>query len=135
MAMTHVLVIDDDRSVSIAIEALLLNQNCSVVLADSGEIAKSFKNSHFNVAMVDIVMPGMDGFETIKVFRKRAPKVPIIAMSGFRFSNSTAAAPDFLSMASKLGANYCLRKPFTPLQLMTAINSCLCEAPRIARAL
>jgi CheY-like chemotaxis protein len=134
MAMTHVLVIDDDRSVCSAIEALLLNQDCSVVLADSGEIAKSFKNSHFDVIMVDIVMPGMDGFETMKVFRKRTPAVPIIAMSGFRFSDSAAAAPNFLLMASKLGASYCLRKPFTPLQLMTAINSCLEEMPKAAHA-
>jgi CheY-like chemotaxis protein len=78
--------------------------------------------------MIDIFMPGMDGLETIKGFRERAPTVPIVAMSGFRFRNSCMApAPDFLGMAAKLGATYCLQKPFGPQQLMTAITTCLGE--------
>jgi CheY-like chemotaxis protein len=78
--------------------------------------------------MVDIFMPGMDGLETIRGFRERAPTVPIVAMSGFRFRNScTAPAPDFLGMAIKLGATYCLQKPFGPQQLMAAITACLGE--------
>jgi len=76
------------------------------------------------VIILDIVMPGMDGIEAIKIFRERAPLMPIVAMSGIRFSEATADAPDFLRMAATLGANYCLRKPFTLDQLMRAINSC-----------
>jgi hypothetical protein len=45
-------------------------------------------------------------------------------MSGFRFRNSMPSAPDFLGMAARLGATCCLRKPFTPQQLMAVINSC-----------
>jgi len=122
--MTRVLVIDDDRSVCIAIEALLLRRTCSVVLAESGDVSKTFDESEFDVIIVDIVMPGIDGFETIKILRARAPKIPIVAMSGFKFSDSNAPAPDFLRMAATLGASYCLRKPFDLLQLMAAINSC-----------
>jgi len=124
--MTRVLVVDDDKSVCSAIEALLLQRNCSVVVANSGEVAKTFEKSDFDVIVLDIVMPGIDGFEAIKIFRDRAPAVPIVAMSGFKFSNPSADAPDFLRMATTLGANYCLRKPFTLDQLMSAINSCIC---------
>lgn len=122
--MTRVLVIDDDRSVCTAIETLLLQRTYSVVLADSGDIAKTFDESEFDVIFVDIVMPGIDGFETIKILRARAPRIPIVAMSGFKFSDSTTPAPDFLRMAATLGASYCLRKPFDLPQLMAAINSC-----------
>ena len=124
--MTRILVIDDDRSVSIAIETLLQLQDCSVVLANNGQLATSiFEASRFDVVMVDIFMPGMDGLETIKGFRERAPTVPIIAMSGFRFRSTLAPTPDFLGMATKLGATCCLSKPFGSRQLMTAINACL----------
>jgi CheY-like chemotaxis protein len=124
--MTRVLVIDDDKSVCIAIETLLRRQNYVAVVADSGELgSKTFEASNFDVVMVDIFMPGMDGLETIKAFRRRAPTVPIVAMSGFRFRSSIASAPDFLGMATKLGATCCLRKPFGSWQLMAAIDVCL----------
>jgi DNA-binding response OmpR family regulator len=127
ISMARVLVIDDDESVRMAIEALLQHEDWVAVLADSGRLgAKTFETSHFDVVMIDIFMPGMDGLETIKGFRKRAPKVPIIAMSGFRFrSSSTAPAPDFLGIAAQLGATYCLQKPFGPEQLVAAIKACL----------
>ena len=127
--MARVLIIDDDKSVCAAIEALLRHQDCVAILAESGSVgAKTFEDSQFDLVMVDIFMPGMDGLETIKGFRERAPTVPIVAMSGFRFRNScTAPAPDFLGMAIKLGATYCLQKPFGPRQLMAAINACLGE--------
>jgi len=128
--MARVLVIDDDKSVCAAIETLLRHQDCVAVLAESGSHgARTFENSHFDLVMVDIFMPGMDGLETIKAFRERAPTVPIVAMSGFRFRNScTAPAPDFLGMAAKLGATYCLQKPFGPEQLIAAITTCLGES-------
>src|ERR1700682_2363089 len=118
--MTRVLVIDDDQSVRMAIESLLRHQDCAVVLANSGQLASNIlETTQFDVVMVDIFMPGMDGLETIKAFRKRAPTTPIVAMSGFRFCSSRVVlAPDFLGMAIKLGAACCLRKPFRPEQLM-----------------
>lgn len=133
--MTRVLVIDDDKSVCTAIETLLGYQDCVAVVANSGNLgAETFEASNFDVVMIDIFMPGMDGLETIKGFRERAPTVPIVAMSGFRFRSSIAPAPDFLAMAAKLGARYCLRKPFGPQQLMAAINACLGESLPSGRA-
>ena len=124
--MIRVLVIDDDESVRAAIETLLRQQNCIVVLADNGVVGtQTFEAFNFDVVMVDIFMPGMDGLETIKAFHSRMPTVPIVAMSGFRFRSTLASAPDFLGMAAELGATYCLRKPFGQRELLTAINACL----------
>jgi CheY-like chemotaxis protein len=78
--------------------------------------------------IVDIFMPHMRGFESIRIFHERAPAVPLIAMSGYAFANLDSPAPDFLRMALELGAARCLRKPFTPAALLTAINECLAEA-------
>ena len=60
--------------------------------------------------LVDIFMPHMRGFESIRVFHERAPTVPLIAMSGNSFANLKSPAPDFLRMA-----------------LLTAISECFSE--------
>jgi hypothetical protein len=49
-------------------------------------------------------------------------------MSGFMFRNSSAPAPDFLGMSTKLGAAYRPHKPFRPRDLLKAIESCLGRA-------
>ena len=74
--------------------------------------------------LIDVFMPHMRGFESIRMFHERMPGVPVIAMSGYAFAN-TERAPDFLRMTIELGAACCLRKPFTPSALLTALNECL----------
>src|ERR1700674_3429095 len=111
-AMTRVLVIDDDRSVGAAIQLMLARRSCDTVLAASACAGvEAFQSSKFDVVIVDIFMPGMNGLETIARFRQQAPTVPIVAMSGFRFRDSMVPAMDFLAMAARLGATACLRKP------------------------
>jgi CheY-like chemotaxis protein len=77
--------------------------------------------------IVDIFMPHMRGFESVRIFHERAPAIPLIAMSGYAFANLDSPAPDFLRRALELGAARCLRKPFTPMALLTVINECLAE--------
>lgn len=77
--------------------------------------------------IVDIFMPQMRGFESIRLFRQRAPTVPLIAISGYVFAEQRTPAPDFLRMALELGATRCLRKPFRPAELFVVISSCLLE--------
>jgi hypothetical protein len=48
-------------------------------------------------------------------------------MCGDAFANLDSPAPDFLRMALELGAVRCLRKPFTPIALLTVINECVAE--------
>ena len=78
--------------------------------------------------IVDIFMPHMRGFESIRIFHERAPAIPLVAMSGYAFANLDSPAPDFLRMALELGAARCLRKPFTPMALLAVVNECLAEA-------
>ena len=124
--MPRILVVDDDKSVRIATQTLLEHDSYEVVVADSGRAGiEALADSTFDVVIVDIFMPGMDGLETIKAFHHHASDVPIIAMSGFMFRNTSAPAPDFLSMSTKLGAAYSLHKPFRPRDLLKAIEACL----------
>jgi CheY-like chemotaxis protein len=127
--MQHILVVDDDPMVCKAIEVYLERLNFEVIVADGGEAGlRALEGTTFDLMIVDIFMPHMRGFESIRIFHERAPTVPLIAMSGYAFANLNSPAPDFLRMALELGASRCLRKPFTPAALQTAINECLSEA-------
>ena len=124
--MPRILVVDDDQMVSLAIEVCLQRQGMEVTIADGGEAGmRAIAAGAFDVMIVDVFMPHMRGFESIRMFHERAPDVPLIAMSGYAFANADTASPDFLRMTLELGATCCLRKPFTPKALLAAVNDCL----------
>jgi CheY-like chemotaxis protein len=124
--MPRILVVDDDPMVGATIEVLLQRQGFDVTLTDGGETGlAALETQSFDVMLVDIFMPHMRGFESIRVFHERAPAIPLIAMSGYAFAHTDSPSPDFLRMALELGAARCLRKPFTPRVLLATINECL----------
>jgi CheY-like chemotaxis protein len=124
-ASARVLVIDDDACVGAAIQAILALHSCETVTASRAHAGiHAFQTSGFDVVMVDLFMPGMDGLDTITRIRSESA-VPIIAMSGFRLRNSLGPDQDFLGMAKLRGATISLRKPFSPPQLIAAIDRSL----------
>jgi CheY-like chemotaxis protein len=126
---TRILVIDDDACVSAAIQAILARRQCETVLASRAHAGiHTLQASEFDVVMVDLFMPGMNGLDTIARIRSGSA-VPIIAMSGFRMRNSLDSDHDFLGMAILRGATTSLRKPFSPPQLVAAIDRSLGLAP------
>lgn len=129
--LPRVLVVDDDPMVAMAIEVCLQRQGMDVTIADGGEAGmRELDAAGFDVMIVDIFMPHMRGFESIRIFHERAPDIPLIAMSGYAFASADTTSPDFLRMTLELGATCCLRKPFTPQALLAAINTCL-EKPMV----
>jgi CheY-like chemotaxis protein len=127
--MTRILVVDDDPMVCMAIEVFLQRHGFEVIVTDGGEAGlRALDRGGIDLMIVDIFMPHMRGFESIRIFHERAPAIPLVAMSGYAFANLNAPAPDFLRMALELGASRCLRKPFTPVALLTVINECVAGA-------
>jgi CheY-like chemotaxis protein len=127
--MKRILVVDDDPLICSAVRAWLEQSGFAVVVADGGETGlNALENSTFDLMIVDIFMPHMNGFESVRVFRQRAPMVPLIAVSGYIFAERRTPAPDFLSMALNLGATRCLRKPFTSSTLQSVVDACLLES-------
>src|SRR5215468_12313231 len=124
--MPRILVVDDDPMVGQTIEILLQRQGFDVTLTDGGEAGlAALETQAFDLMLVDIFMPHMRGFESIRIFHERAPAIPLIAMSGYAFASADTTSPDFLRMTLELGATCCLRKPFTPKALLAAVNDCL----------
>jgi CheY-like chemotaxis protein len=122
--MARILAIDDDKAVFATVRLVLERSGHDVVAAHSGSRGlELLRTQQFDLVLVDIFMPEMDGFETIRLFRKASPGIRILVMSGG--STQLASAPDYLSMATKLGAMEAVRKPFRPQVLIEAVNRCL----------
>lgn len=84
-APTQILIVDDDESNLIAVRAVLSELGHPIVTARSGEEAlRCLLHSDFAVILLDVRMPGMDGYETAEVIRgrERSRHVPIIFLSG-----------------------------------------------------
>ena len=132
--MPRVLVVDDDPLVCGAIEACLQRQGFETTVADGGESGLSaLETATFDVMLIDIFMPNMRGYESIRVFHERAPAVPLIAMSGYSFANLATPSHEFLAMSLQYGATCYLRKPFTPTSLVAAVTNCLLNPSKAAR--
>ena len=124
--MARIEVIDDDQAIRTTIKLLLEREGHDVVLAEDGRKGiEQFRTGRFDLLIVDIFMPGMDGLETIRSIHQIRPDIPIIVISGYAFRTALESVPDFLNMAIKFGAVSSLQKPFRPSQLLSAFATCL----------
>jgi len=113
--MRRISVVDDDLHTRLAIRTRLKRCGLRVAIANGGVNGlAALDDSGFDLMIVDIFMPNMCGFESIRVFHQRAPTVPLIAIFGYAFSGSETNNLACLKMALSLGAMRCLHKPFRP---------------------
>ncbi len=103
------LIVDDDPKFLESAQALL-DMGRNIFFAGNAEHAKSLMSSvgmGFSVVMIDLDLPGQDGFALIREMRQHFPDLPIIAISGV-FQRHV------LESAKALGANEALQKPIDP---------------------
>ena len=127
--MAHILLIEDDDTLREAVSQNLARAGHTVIEAADGDQGLAlFRTNQVDLVLTDLVMPGKEGIQTIIEIRREQPELPIVAMSGGLPRSGT-----YLGIAGKLGARYVLAKPFTPQELLAAINQSL--APRPPRPL
>lgn len=115
--MKHrILVAEDDRDIAEFIKLYLENEGYDVALAEDGIIAyNEMNNRKVDLAVVDIMLPGMNGYDLIKKIREKS-NIPIIILSAKNLDSDKILGLD-------LGADDYLTKPFNPLELMARIKS------------
>ena len=119
-----ILVIDDDDLVRATIVAVLDRADVEVTEAEDGNVGmRLFEESGHDVVITDILMPNREGIETIRDLRRAEQDVKIIAMSG----GGNIDKMQLLDLARKFGADRVLPKPFTPQQVLTALDEVLAE--------
>jgi CheY-like chemotaxis protein len=115
----NILLVDDRAENIIALEAILSSLNQTLVPARSGDAAlKALLSDEFAVILLDVLMPGMDGFETAAHIKRR-PKtrdVPII------FLTARNAEPDYAFRSYSAGAVDYIAKPFDPWVLRAKVS-------------
>jgi CheY-like chemotaxis protein len=133
IALAKILIVDDDGGVRATIRLLLERAGHSVVTASDGRGGLAhLEAGDFDLLFLDIFMPGMDGIETMRLVHQRRPLLPIIVISGNPSPSEQGRIPDFLTMATKLGAVSSLQKPFRPAALLSAVAGCLEAAKRLS---
>jgi CheY-like chemotaxis protein len=127
--MARILVIDDNELVRMAIGAVLRRAgHCVAFAGDGAEGISAYRAGGFDLVITDIVMPRMEGIETVRALRDENGIVKIIAMSGC----TRDGAAIYLAAAQALGADASLVKPFTPEELRRVVRLALCK-PAAAR--
>jgi CheY-like chemotaxis protein len=124
--MPRVLVVDDQAHVRAAVGIALRAIGFQVVgVADGAAALNEFHESGFDLAVIDIYMPGFDGVKLIKAMRQRVPDFPVIAMSGVFLAKSQRTTLDYLPDLPGLTMITCLKKPFRPHDLLSAVQIAL----------
>lgn len=120
--MSRILVVEDDQQVRELIVEMLTRGGHEVLVAEDGSAAlRRFDSERVDLIITDLIMPEMEGMQTIRELRKRDPNVPLIAMSG----GGRVNADDYLDTARLMGANHSLRKPFSRAALLDAVQELL----------
>ncbi len=120
--MKKVIVIDDDDNVRSFMANMLRTVECELYMAENGRIGVDLiENEGIDLAIVDILMPEMDGLEVITELRKGSSDVKIFAMSG----GGSFEFVDMLDLAKTMGAAKVFPKPFDCRKVLDEINLAL----------
>ncbi len=126
--MARILIIDDDDALRGIIVKSLTFAGHQIRQTDDGRKGVAmFREDPTELVITDMVMPGQEGMETIKILHKEYPDLKIIAMSG-----GLEGSELYLELTKRLGAAYTLTKPFTLQQLKEAIDIVMGTQPPAA---
>lgn len=115
---TQVLTVEDDDSIRTVVRLALEDEGWGVIEAGNGEDAlELFRANSADVVLIDIMLPGMDGFEVCRAIR-RTTDVPIIMVTARSDTHDVVAGLE-------AGADDYLTKPFEPKELSARIRALL----------
>ena len=119
--MAHVLVVDDERAVRVALDVNLTKAGHTVSLADTGERAlDALRTSPVDAILTDLMMPGMGGMELLAEVKRSWPLTQVIMMTGHGTVERAVEA-------MRLGAHDFVIKPIAKAELLAILDRALRE--------
>ncbi|MBI4630679.1 MAG: response regulator [Chloroflexi bacterium] len=110
-----ILLAEDERDVRQFLRVALAEHHFDVTAVDNGaEAVVAATEQAFDLYLLDMMMPGLDGVQTIRVLRKVTPQVPIIGLTGY-------VGQGFMAQSLEFGVT-CLNKPIEIVALVKEIN-------------
>ena len=129
METNHILVVEDDKDIREGIDIYLRNQGYVVYQAGDGvEGLEIIQKEEIHLAIVDIMMPRMDGITMMMKVREKGYDFPVIMLS------AKSEEVDKI-MGLNMGADDYVTKPFTTMELLARVNSHLRRPARYLEAL
>jgi DNA-binding response OmpR family regulator len=120
--MKSILVVDDDHELRENIREILAGEGFDVDIAKDGSEALEIVNKRdFALILLDLIMPGLSGLETLLLLRRQKPQVRVVLMTAFSTIENAVEA-------MRRGADDYLTKPFKTTDLLTTVNRVLEEA-------
>ena len=111
-----ILIAEDDNDIVEILRLYLENEGFELVICNNGETAwQEFEKNQIDTALLDIMMPKMNGYELIKKIRENS-NIPILVMSAKNMDSDKI-------LGLTLGADDYLTKPFNPLEVVARIKS------------
>lgn len=121
-AKEKILIIEDDRYISKMYQLKLNLEGYDVQVGDNGKIGSDIAKDFLpNVILLDILMPEMDGFETLKVLKsnEKTKSIPVLIMSNL-------GQEDHIQKGKELGAiGYIVKTQYTPAKVVETIKEVL----------
>ncbi len=116
----HIIVVDDEPTLRLGFHYTLTNRTTTVSTAENGRIAiEMLANGHYDLMILDLRMPEMDGIDVLKAVRASGNPIPIILCSaGFTLKSALEAIRN--------GVVDFLLKPLRPVEIRNAVQSLLC---------
>ncbi len=115
----RILVIDDEEIVRISCQKALIPAGYEVDTAASGkEGLELFEKDRYDLIIIDLKMPGIDGLELMAHIKRLSPEQNVMIMTGY---DTIEHIVDSIS----LGATHYIEKPFTPFTLIERIKEAL----------
>jgi DNA-binding response OmpR family regulator/flavodoxin len=116
---TKIIVVDDEKQICQNVAKILTKNDFQVTQVQSAQDAlEKMAQESFSLLISDIVMPGKNGLELLKIVKKEWPLTKAVMMTAY-------AATDTAVKAIRLGALDYIPKPFTPDELRTTVNQAL----------
>jgi len=126
MQKSKILVVDDEEIMRSSLNDWLVEEGYDVFVVENGYRAiEEIMNGEWDLAIVDLKMPGMDGIEVLKKTNKIKPNLPVVIITAY-------ATVDTAVVAMKEGAADYIVKPFNPAEISLVINKIL-EHQRLIR--
>ena len=119
----HILLVEDDQSICELVEKYLTKEGFSITTANDGEQAiVQFSKGTFDLILLDIMLPNLDGLEAMKIIREKS-SIPIVIMSAKDQDIDKA-------LGLGLGADDYISKPFSMIELLARVKATIRRATK-----
>jgi DNA-binding response OmpR family regulator len=117
----HILIVDDDRIITNALSILLKRAGYAITISESGLEALERLSDGPDLVILDIMMPGLNGYEVCREIRVQLPSVPILMLTARGQTEDKV-------MGLEMGADAYFAKPFDSAELLAQVRAMLRRA-------